>query len=191
MPWVKRNAKSYAIYVGVSSCMYEATTSSRASGTAMKVRVSSLNRRAIVGGDGAWALCGEPTADLTLVSFVSARSPVRRVCIGAQFKSEADAKSHCGTDQVVWGNTSSHVLHNSGTKAPTCARGLQSMQATTRPRNRNLFRFDTGLCPHAPSGGQHPPEQWVGLPSIRIVVDVAVMPFGHKHQRPVHWLVRS
>ena len=33
-----------------------------------------------------------------------------------QFKTEADAKSHCGTDQVVWGNTSSHVLHDSGTK---------------------------------------------------------------------------
>jgi hypothetical protein len=32
-----------------------------------------------------------------------------------QFKTEAD-KSHCGTDQVVWGNTSSHVLHDSGTK---------------------------------------------------------------------------
>ena len=33
-----------------------------------------------------------------------------------QFKTEADAKSHCGTDQVVWGNTSSHVLHDPGTK---------------------------------------------------------------------------
>ena len=33
-----------------------------------------------------------------------------------QYKTEADAKSHCGTDQVVWGNTSSHVLHDSGTK---------------------------------------------------------------------------
>ena len=33
-----------------------------------------------------------------------------------QFKTEADAKSHCGTDQVVWGNTSSHVLHDFGTK---------------------------------------------------------------------------
>jgi hypothetical protein len=33
-----------------------------------------------------------------------------------QFKTEADAKSHCGTDQVVWGNTSSHALHDPGTK---------------------------------------------------------------------------
>jgi hypothetical protein len=33
-----------------------------------------------------------------------------------QFKTEADAKSHCGADQVVWGNTSSHVLHDAGTK---------------------------------------------------------------------------
>jgi hypothetical protein len=33
-----------------------------------------------------------------------------------QFKSEADAKSHCGADQVVWGNTSSHALHDPGTK---------------------------------------------------------------------------
>ena len=33
-----------------------------------------------------------------------------------QFKTEADAKSHCGTDQVVWGNTSSHALHYPGTK---------------------------------------------------------------------------
>ena len=32
-----------------------------------------------------------------------------------QYKTEADAKSHCGTDQVVWGNTSSHVLHDAGT----------------------------------------------------------------------------
>ena len=33
-----------------------------------------------------------------------------------QYKTEADAKSHCGADQVVWGNTSSHVLHDAGTK---------------------------------------------------------------------------
>ena len=33
-----------------------------------------------------------------------------------QFKTEADAKSHCGTDEVVWGNTNSHALHNPGTK---------------------------------------------------------------------------
>jgi hypothetical protein len=32
------------------------------------------------------------------------------------YKTEADAKSHCGVDQVVWGNTSSHVLHDPGTK---------------------------------------------------------------------------
>jgi hypothetical protein len=32
------------------------------------------------------------------------------------YKTEADAKSHCGSDEVVWGNTSSHVLHDSGTK---------------------------------------------------------------------------
>jgi hypothetical protein len=32
------------------------------------------------------------------------------------FKTEADAKSHCGSDEVVWGNTSSHVLHDPGTK---------------------------------------------------------------------------
>ena len=32
------------------------------------------------------------------------------------YKTEADAKSHCGTDQVVWGNSSSHVLHDPGTK---------------------------------------------------------------------------
>jgi hypothetical protein len=33
-----------------------------------------------------------------------------------QYKSEADAKSGCGTDQVVWANTSSHVLHKAGTR---------------------------------------------------------------------------
>ena len=33
-----------------------------------------------------------------------------------QFKTETDAKSHCGTDQVVWGNMGSHVLHDAGTK---------------------------------------------------------------------------
>jgi len=32
------------------------------------------------------------------------------------YKTEADAKSHCATDQVVWGNSSSHVLHDPGTK---------------------------------------------------------------------------
>jgi hypothetical protein len=32
------------------------------------------------------------------------------------YKTEADAKSHCGSDAVVWGNTSSHVLHDPGTK---------------------------------------------------------------------------
>ena len=60
-----------------------------------------------------------------------------------QFKTEADAKSHCGTDQVVWGNTSSHALHAPGTKyygktmhgAYMC-KGLQSMQAITSRRNR-------------------------------------------------------
>ena len=46
----------------------------------------------------------------TQASHSTSRSSVQ------QFKSEADAKSHCGTDQVVWGNTSSHVLHDPGTK---------------------------------------------------------------------------
>jgi hypothetical protein len=34
----------------------------------------------------------------------------------AQYKTEVDAKAHCGSDQVVWGNTRSHVLHDPGTK---------------------------------------------------------------------------
>ena len=33
-----------------------------------------------------------------------------------QYKSEAEAKSGCGSDQVVWANTSSHVLHKAGTQ---------------------------------------------------------------------------
>ncbi len=33
-----------------------------------------------------------------------------------QYKTEGDAKAHCGPDQVVWGNTSSHVLHASGSR---------------------------------------------------------------------------
>lgn len=33
-----------------------------------------------------------------------------------QYKTEAEAKSHCGADQVVWANTSSHVLHDAGAK---------------------------------------------------------------------------
>jgi hypothetical protein len=33
-----------------------------------------------------------------------------------QYKTEAEAKSQCGTDQVAWGNTSSHVLHDPGTQ---------------------------------------------------------------------------
>jgi hypothetical protein len=46
----------------------------------------------------------------TQASHSTSRSSVQ------QFKTEADAKSHCGTDQVVWGNTSSRVLHDPGTK---------------------------------------------------------------------------
>jgi hypothetical protein len=33
-----------------------------------------------------------------------------------QFKTETDAKSACGGQPVVWANTSSHVLHASGTR---------------------------------------------------------------------------
>lgn len=33
-----------------------------------------------------------------------------------QFKTEAEAKSACGTQPVVWANTSSHVLHAAGTR---------------------------------------------------------------------------
>jgi hypothetical protein len=32
------------------------------------------------------------------------------------YRSEADAKSHCGSDEVLWANTSSHALHDPGTK---------------------------------------------------------------------------
>jgi len=33
-----------------------------------------------------------------------------------QYKSEADAKSHCPTGSVVWMNLGSHVYHTAGTK---------------------------------------------------------------------------
>jgi uncharacterized protein len=33
-----------------------------------------------------------------------------------QYKTETEAKSQCGTDQVAWGNTSSHGLHDPGTE---------------------------------------------------------------------------
>src|SRR4051812_20501414 len=33
-----------------------------------------------------------------------------------QYKTEDDAKSQCGTDQVAWGNTHSHTLHDRGTQ---------------------------------------------------------------------------
>jgi hypothetical protein len=33
-----------------------------------------------------------------------------------QFKTEAEAKSHCASGNVVWMNLSSHVYHISGTK---------------------------------------------------------------------------
>lgn len=33
-----------------------------------------------------------------------------------QFKTETQAKSACGKQQVVWANTSTHVLHTSGSK---------------------------------------------------------------------------
>jgi hypothetical protein len=32
------------------------------------------------------------------------------------YKTEVDAKSHCGSDEVLWANTSSHALHDPGTK---------------------------------------------------------------------------
>jgi len=34
----------------------------------------------------------------------------------AQYKTEADAKSACGSDPVVWANTASKVLHANGDK---------------------------------------------------------------------------
>ena len=34
----------------------------------------------------------------------------------AKYKTEGDAKGACGSDPVVWANTSSKVLHNSGDK---------------------------------------------------------------------------
>ena len=68
-----------------------------------------------------------------------------------QFKTETDAKSHCGTDQVVWGNMGSHVLHDAGTKTmgrphtvPTCAKALQLMRAITKPRNKKPSQFNAG-----------------------------------------------
>lgn len=33
-----------------------------------------------------------------------------------EFKTEAEAKSSCGSQQVVWANTSSHVLHAAGSQ---------------------------------------------------------------------------
>jgi len=33
-----------------------------------------------------------------------------------QYRTEDEAKSQCGTDQVVWGNTRSHILHDPGTQ---------------------------------------------------------------------------
>jgi hypothetical protein len=33
-----------------------------------------------------------------------------------QYRSEAEAKTGCGADPVVWGNTASHVLHKAGTR---------------------------------------------------------------------------
>jgi uncharacterized protein len=33
-----------------------------------------------------------------------------------QYKTEDEATSQCGTDQVVWGNTRSHILHDRGTQ---------------------------------------------------------------------------
>jgi len=33
-----------------------------------------------------------------------------------QYRTEDEAKSKCGSDQVVWGNTRSHILHDPGTQ---------------------------------------------------------------------------
>jgi hypothetical protein len=48
----------------------------------------------------------------------SPSSPTSAASGGAatQYKSEAEAKSGCGTDPVVWANPSSHVLHKAGTR---------------------------------------------------------------------------
>ncbi len=37
--------------------------------------------------------------------------------VHGSFATEADAKSHCPSDTVVWGNSSSKVLHFSGNSA--------------------------------------------------------------------------
>jgi hypothetical protein len=34
----------------------------------------------------------------------------------AKYKTEADAKGACGSDPIVWANTSSKILHASGDK---------------------------------------------------------------------------
>jgi uncharacterized protein len=44
------------------------------------------------------------------------QTPTKAAQGARQFRTEDEAKSQCGSDQVVWGNTRSHILHDPGTQ---------------------------------------------------------------------------
>jgi hypothetical protein len=54
---------------------------------------------------------GSPTSHSTASPTQGSTTATRASTSFRQFKTETEAKSACGSQPVVWGNTSSHVLH--------------------------------------------------------------------------------
>jgi len=60
---------------------------------------------------------GRPTPGLDGQSLKPTPQMRTRAAEGVrQYRTEDEAKSQCGTDQVMWGNTRSHILHDPGTE---------------------------------------------------------------------------
>ena len=60
---------------------------------------------------------GTPASHSTTASPTQGSTTATRASTSVrQFKTETEAKSACGSQPVVWGNTSSHVLHAAGSE---------------------------------------------------------------------------
>jgi hypothetical protein len=57
-----------------------------------------------------------PATTATTKPLATAPTSHRTTATFAKYKTEADAKGPCGSDPIVWANTSSKVLHASGDK---------------------------------------------------------------------------
>ena len=60
---------------------------------------------------------GQPPPAIESQSLKATQQTRTKAAQGArQYRTEDEAKSQCGADQVVWGNTRSHILHDPGTQ---------------------------------------------------------------------------